>query len=230
MNTHICTIHEISSRFGYHTARLKTPRPFSFEPGQYILASREADYQQTIPTVQFIESIIGEDLFIASQAPVDWIPGQRILFRGPLGHGFRLPTLFRRMLLIGLDAQPARLMSLIHKGLEKKVDIVLAGDFIANPVISESIPSQVELAGMDQLPELLLWSDFVGMDLPIHHLDRLPGMISNVKLVGAQALIHTDMPCGGIAECGICAVKTKRGYKMACLDGPVFDLADLNLN
>ena len=43
----------------------------------------------------------------------------------------------------------------------------------------------------------------------------------------AQALIVTPMPCGGIAECGVCAVTVRRGWKMACKDGPVFDLKEL---
>jgi hypothetical protein len=30
-----------------------------------------------------------------------------------------------------------------------------------------------------------------------------------------------------MGKCGVCAVKVKRGWKMACVDGPVFDLKDL---
>jgi hypothetical protein len=39
----------------------------------------------------------------------------------------------------------------------------------------------------------------------------------------AQVLIRTSMPCGGIAECGVCAVPLKSKWKMACKDGPVFE-------
>jgi NAD(P)H-flavin reductase len=35
------------------------------------------------------------------------------------------------------------------------------------------------------------------------------------------------MPCGGVADCGACAVETRLGWKLACEDGPVFDLIDL---
>ena len=35
------------------------------------------------------------------------------------------------------------------------------------------------------------------------------------------------MPCGGAAECGICAVPFGRGWKLACKDGPVFELNPL---
>jgi NAD(P)H-flavin reductase len=40
-------------------------------------------------------------------------------------------------------------------------------------------------------------------------------------------LVVAPMPCGGLAECGVCAVTTRRGWKLACKDGPVFDLGEL---
>ena len=43
----------------------------------------------------------------------------------------------------------------------------------------------------------------------------------------AQVLVLVPMPCGGMGECGVCAVKIQRGWKLACKDGPVFDLEDL---
>jgi hypothetical protein len=43
----------------------------------------------------------------------------------------------------------------------------------------------------------------------------------------AQVLIHTPMPCAGLAECGVCAVRDRHDWKMACKDGPVFIMKDL---
>jgi NAD(P)H-flavin reductase len=40
-------------------------------------------------------------------------------------------------------------------------------------------------------------------------------------------LLRTQMPCGALAECGVCAVRTRGGWKMACKDGPVFDWREL---
>jgi len=44
---------------------------------------------------------------------------------------------------------------------------------------------------------------------------------------GAQVLVRTPVPCGGIAECGVCAVTLKSEWKLACKDGPVFDWGEL---
>ena len=43
-----------------------------------------------------------------------------------------------------------------------------------------------------------------------------------------QVLVRTDMPCRGIGECGLCAVRTTRGWQHACTDGPVFQLKELH--
>ena len=58
------------------------------------------------PSALFLESTDNNEVSICSPSPERWIPGQQITFRGPLGHGFRIPQLLRRMLLIGLDASP----------------------------------------------------------------------------------------------------------------------------
>jgi dihydroorotate dehydrogenase electron transfer subunit len=42
----------------------------------------------------------------------------------------------------------------------------------------------------------------------------------------AQVLVGTPIPCGGIADCGVCAVNTKSSWMLACEDGPVFDLRE----
>jgi dihydroorotate dehydrogenase electron transfer subunit len=234
MKIHRATIHRISSHFGFHSITLKTDNPVVFDPGQYILASTVTGGDDPIPTSLFMEGVDGDEVSICSPSPEGWIPGQTLSFRGPLGHGFRLPGLFRRMALIGLDDHPGRLMSLVQVGRLMKADIVLAGEFSSNPMITHDIPHQVELAGFEQLTELIAWADFVAMDVPLEKIHALGELIgetaSRTMNRDIQVLVHTGMPCGGIAKCGICAVKTKRGYKLACQDGPVFDLADLSFS
>jgi dihydroorotate dehydrogenase electron transfer subunit len=232
MKIHRATIHRISSHFGFHSITLKTDNPVVFDPGQYILASTVTGGDDPIPTSLFMEGVDGDEVSICSPSPESWIPGQELSFKGPLGHGFHLPGLLRRMALIGLDDHPGRLMSLVQVGRLMKADIVLAGEFSSNSVMTHDIPPQVELAGLDQLSELIAWSDFVAMDIPLERMQHLEEILVDTALKKVnrdiQILVHASMPCGGIAECGICAVKTKRGYKLACQDGPVFNLADLS--
>lgn len=233
MKTHSAIIHRVSNRFGFRTIALKTGAPLLFDPGQYISASVDTGQDDPIPAALFIESTDNNEVSICSPSPERWIPGQQITFRGPLGHGFRIPQLLRRMLLIGLDAHPGRLMAMVQAGIRMRSDVVIAGDFTSDPQVTKDIPPLVELASLDRLTELLDWADFVGLDVPLERIqyfgelipDKGPRMIKG----NIQVLVHTSMPCGGIAECGICSVRTKRGYKLACQDGPVFDLSDLSL-
>jgi dihydroorotate dehydrogenase electron transfer subunit len=37
----------------------------------------------------------------------------------------------------------------------------------------------------------------------------------------------TEMPCGGLGDCGVCALTSGRAWKLACQDGPVFDIHEL---
>ena len=94
------------------------------------------------------------------------------------------------------------------------------------------LPPAVELSPLSSLPEALEWADYLALDLPLQDLPALAARLGlgrgeRFQACPAQALLHTAMPCGGMAECGACAVITPRAWKKTCTDGPVFDLNDL---
>jgi hypothetical protein len=82
------------------------------------------------------------------------------------------------------------------------------------------------------LKENLSWPDFLAVDLA--HAE-LAGLLRFLGLddpgrpmpFSGQVLIRTDMPCHGVGGCGVCAVQTRRGWRLACVDGPVFDLSEV---
>ena len=98
-----------------------------------------------------------------------------------------------------------------------------------------ALPASIEVYPLSLLPEALSWADCLGIDLPLEALAGLRSCISLKKdeelMIPAQALVLTPMPCGGVAECGVCAVPSRRSqgrrYRLACKDGPVFNLDDL---
>jgi hypothetical protein len=94
-----------------------------------------------------------------------------------------------------------------------------------------NLPPEVEMRPLSALAEVVHWADYVALDMPHESLPWLReklGIGEQAKVMfEAQALVITPMPCGGMAECGVCAVRVRRGWKMACKDGPVFDLDDL---
>ncbi len=121
----------------------------------------------------------------------------------------------------------ARLQPLLTDALEKGAAVALFTDN-APP----GLPSAVEVNPLETLNEALAWADYLALDLPA---SELPGLARRLGVerglrhlpCPAQALVGLPLPCGGLADCGACAVETRRGWKLACQDGPVFDLIDL---
>ena len=99
--------------------------------------------------------------------------------------------------------------------------------------IPEHIPAEVELLSKDQLGEALNWADCIIGDARLKGLSKWIDLFSAVKSSplgkGVQLLVDTPLVCAGKSECGVCAVKTRHGWKQACSDGPVFNLDDLEL-
>ena len=93
-------------------------------------------------------------------------------------------------------------------------------------------PAELEIFPLEALPEALAWADFLALDVPLGRLADLPRVLGTAGRLScaAQALVDAPFPCGGIADCGVCAVRTRRGWRLACKDGPVFDLAELALS
>jgi len=85
----------------------------------------------------------------------------------------------------------------------------------------------------DELPDACTWADCIIGDTSIDNLSVWKKMVTHGETVSVkqniQVLVDTPMACHGTAECGVCAVKTKHGWKNACSDGPVFPLAELDL-
>lgn len=79
--------------------------------------------------------------------------------------------------------------------------------------------------------DVLQWADYVAADVERERLPRLNelfGAAGQAWAVNeAQVFIRAPMPCGGMAECGVCALTTSNFWKMACKDGPVFDWRSL---
>ena len=76
----------------------------------------------------------------------------------------------------------------------------------------------------------LAWADQICAALPSDQLLALRAAIERVKFRWergfAGALLEGPLVCG-VGACGVCAVELRRGTRMLCADGPVFDLRDL---
>ena len=207
---------------GYRYARIACPEKLIPGPGQYLLASDSSDAALPVPIFYTDSAPQG----FTTLVPNSWSPGRILQLRGPLGRGFTLPFSARKIGLVALDDAPARLRGLIQPALKQDASVVLlcgqSGD---------DVPDEVEVQPLSALEDILPWADYLALDVDRNNLqplvERLRQQNSPSVIQQAQVLIRTPMPCGGIAECGSCAVVTKSGWQMACKDGPVFDLREI---
>lgn len=193
--------------------------------GQYLLTHKPAsDSPLAVPL--FLASTSPNGFRCAPSIPVDWQPSDVINIRGPLGHGFSIPTSAKRIALIAYEESFARLHGLIPLALKQNAEIVVLSD-------SKEIdlPEIIEIQPMQSLNEILTWADYVAIDITRENLNQLKEKLGNQNQAKnkyeAQILIHTSMPCGGIAECGVCALSLSHEWKMICKEGPVFDLNEI---
>jgi hypothetical protein len=196
----------------------QAPKP---RPGQVFLieASQTHELAQVCLPLQIRE----DALLFEPPAGNTWSPGERLVLWGPLGIPFDPPSDCHKWLLLAPEGHLGRLLPLLEHGLEQGISLaVWASHPISNlPPAVELLPSASE--GMD-------WADYIAIDLG--EVDRVrietlpPGSLKRAKAAKIEVLLTPPMPCG-FGGCGVCAVKGKRGWLLACLDGPVFDWKSL---
>jgi NAD(P)H-flavin reductase len=152
-----------------------------------------------------------------------WSPGERLVFWGPFGKPFNPPPDSHKWLLMAPNGHLGRLLPLVEQGLEHGISVAT---WATKPL--SSLPPAVEL--LPSAIEGFEWADYVAVDIgekDPSQIDTLP--LKNLEKARAgtiEVLITPPMPCG-FGGCGVCAVKGKRGWHLACLDGPVFDWKSL---
>ena len=222
---------ELILQDGFCHARISCPAGLTPTPGQFLLASDAPDSPLPVPLYYTDSAPEGVAValwrhFIAAPAPDTWLPGIEVFVRGPLGRGFAIPAPARKVALVAFDDPPSRLRGLIRPALNQSAAVVLVTDSIA-----VNIPDEVEVQTLIGLNEILKWADYVAFDVLRENLpglrERLGKKNQSPALGEAEILIRTPVPCGGVAECGVCAVILKSGWRMSCKEGPVFDWSEI---
>jgi hypothetical protein len=194
-------------------------------PGQYLLAHADGS-DAPLPVPVFFSDPAPNGFRAAQPLPPEWIPGTALHLRGPLGRGFSLPPSARHVALVAFDGSPARLRGLIEPALEQEASLALVCSHAP-----ADLPEVLEVHPLDAFLEIWRWADYVALDAARESLSGLRGMLDGAGRVllrqQAQILVRTPMPCGTLAECGVCAVSSRNGWLMVCRDGPVFELHDL---
>jgi dihydroorotate dehydrogenase electron transfer subunit len=209
---------------GCRHVRVACPSSLTPSPGQYLLASDGSDIPLAVPLFHTDSDPRG--FVAAAPIPESWNPGLSLSLGGPLGRGFRLPPSARKVGLVAFDDSAARLNGLIQIALHQEAAVALVCS--AAP---EHLPDDVEVQPLSALQEIIAWADYVAIDIARENLNQLREHLGKRNQAMAdgesQVLIRTPVPCGGIADCGVCAVRLRSDWKLACKDGPVFDWKEI---
>lgn len=205
-------------------------------PGQASLALLSGSDEPLRATL-FPTQIDPEGFIADIPARPGWQPGVWLDLLGPVGRGFTPPRGARRWLLVGFAASPARLLPLIPLALAEG-----AAASLVSASRPPGIPAEIEI--LPSAEPALEWADYIAVDAPPEVLPTLSELHLEEKSRGmtVQILVAGPMPCG-FGVCGACAVPARRpsapragaprapaqtgGWKLACVDGPVFDAADI---
>jgi dihydroorotate dehydrogenase electron transfer subunit len=192
----------------------------------------------------------GFDVLVPPSHPAAVLrPGARVGLIGPLGQGFDVPTGTRRLLLVASSTHLPVLLPLSSQKPDSSgkpggsVALLLSASTAVELYPIQLLPPALEVhvvtadgsAGhrgsvLDLFSNLVRWADCVCIaDDPALY----PALAEAVRdtRVGlghrfAQALVAPPMACG-VGACQGCAVPVARGTRLACTDGPVFDLLEL---
>ena len=196
-------------------------------PGQYLPCQPVSDDAGLLPSHLF--RVLGTPgQLTVGPIPVNWQPGDSLICTAPQGRGFNLPGSARRVGLIPYGVSPFRLLCLGKQALSQGAVVALYTETMLPPEVLVGMPSQVEVLPLDALVENPDWPDFLAIDLERSAIERFRGQITPERLnCGGEVLVRTPMPCRGVGECGVCAVHTSRGWRLACEHGPVFPMAEV---
>jgi NAD(P)H-flavin reductase len=198
--------------------------------GEYLQAYSPTDPLEVVATSLFssgdVEVQSNSDEFVSlpitGSLPESWLPGTQVLLRGPFGNGFNPPKRACRIALVALETNPGRLIPLISAATGQGAEVALFSE--SDQV---SLPLTVELQKLRDLSKGLRWADYLAADVNLKNIQLMETLPRIPTSLISEILISAPMPCGGMAKCGICSLHTRKGSKLACEDGPVFNLREI---
>ncbi|AGG08159.1 dihydroorotate dehydrogenase electron transfer subunit [Dehalococcoides mccartyi] len=166
--------------------------------------------------------------------------GDSLSVLGPLGNGFRISEQSRHLLLLGGGLGIAPLRFLADEALKqgKRVSLIQGAKTELQVCPAHLLPEEAschittENGAMGRkglitrhLAEFLADADQIIACGPMPMLKAL-SKESGLTQKDVQVSLEVRMACG-LGICYGCAVKTTKGMKTVCHDGPVFDIQDI---
>jgi dihydroorotate dehydrogenase electron transfer subunit len=218
-------------------------------PGQFVMA--HCGEETILPRPFSLHQINGDDLALfftvwENGKGTGWLSqrqvNDRIELLGPLGKGFSVNPDSGNLLLVAGGVGIAPLVFLAQEALRKGCSVrLLYGTATKHRYPEERLPSGVELVAATEdgsvghrglvtelLPDFADWVDQIFACGPVAMYRDMAGKYQQfLKDKPAQISLEVVMACGR-GVCYGCSIKTEKGLRRVCEDGPVFDLLELD--
>jgi len=207
---------------------------------QYLLRRPLSIHQVADTKLALLFTVVGKGTRWLSQCQT----GNRLNLLGPLGNGFSINPDSQKLLLVAGGIGIAPLYSLASSASKEGYSIkILLGARTAIQLYLKTYQDQpikaefvlvTEDGTTDEkgvitnlIPKYIDWADQIFACGPMamyHEMAKKYNHLLKDKPV--QVSLEVRMGCGR-GGCYGCTVRTKRGLKQVCKDGPVFDLGDI---
>lgn len=218
-------------------------------PGQYVTVRCGEGYDLPLRRPLSFHKISQDGeialLFAVVGWGTEWLaqrkPGESIDLLGPLGRGFEIYPTSRKLLLVAGGIGIAPLVALAEQAIASGRSVTLLIGVKTAPHIypDRLLPSEVEVVtatedglsghkGMitDLIPQLITDVDQVFACGPLPMYRKMAGMSDHLRDKPCQVLLEVVMGCG-VGACLSCTIETEHGQRLACKDGPVFELNEI---
>lgn len=223
MKTYSSSIYEVTKNDNGARICIAPILPAHTLPGQYYLAFVKGS-SQILPLPLFPFSENKDGMVLCGKIQPAWQPGNPLLLQGPYGRGFTHCLKSSRLAIFAMEKTlEERLYSLAVAVLDQGADVVWIAD-----ELSIDLPLQVEILKKSELKDAVAWSEDCAIAVPQAQIAILPRIlpISTADRSKVEVMVDAPFVCGN-AQCGVCAVETRHGWKLACKDGPVFQYGEL---
>jgi dihydroorotate dehydrogenase electron transfer subunit len=219
------------------------------EPGQFVMLTCDSGSERLLRRPISIHKVEGNQvyfLYAVIGEGTKWLAlrkaGENIDVLGPMGHGFSIYPESRKLMLAAGGMGIAPLVFLAQKASSqgcsvtiligaRTASLVIPGNFIPQGVTSlvTTEDGSTGLKGMvtSLFPEQAKLADqiFICGPLPMYRAIN-HSFIPCLKDKPTQVSLEVRMGCG-LGFCYACTIKTLKGLKQVCKDGPVFNLDDV---
>jgi dihydroorotate dehydrogenase electron transfer subunit len=236
LKQHLCRV--IENRVLWADVRLLTfdapELAAAMRPGQFALLRDPAIFDPYLRRTAWLYRIENERVACTLPArdplAARTRPGDRLDLLAPLGGAIEFSANARHILLIGEGARVAPLMAVAERAIAQQREVALVSrgaDACPAHLLAPEIEYRTDARALGD--ELIVWADAIVANgsNDLYHLliDLVRAARYRLEPGWVRGLIDLPMPCG-TGACYACAVETRRGIQLACVDGPAFDLAE----